>query len=520
MNSLFLSSIFLFKENHLCIQEEQFRLELYSHPDYPSLLALTDTLSLMGIKYTVGKCDYNDLLKNKQSALTLLISNFIVILKVHEKYIVYYDTEEKLIKRSERDNFEEKWNGSVLYMINESSFSINCFLANLFHKYREWLLIVGMIFLLIGTFNWKDMYSILLLFTKVVGMGFCFLLAKYHLNNKNTLLNALCKNGSKFSCEAVLNSKYSQILGISFVDIGMVYFGTTLSILIYCNIAKDIHLLFLLLEISLCTLPVICVSIFCQRLMIKKWCPLCLSTMAVLLMEALISAIFFFNLNTSFELDIQSILILLSFTLLFGYAWSLWSSDVQNRKISIDNRFEFLKIKKDNTFFKEKLNHSQAIECYQSDYIPVYGETNDAITLTIVMNIHCMPCAKAHSDLMKLFSLFPEKLKIYILFTGNPEDENDNRNEISLYLLQVFNQFGIETFEKELSTHLHSSTNRKPNINFKIDIYPEEIKKDYYTCLRWIQKNRISETPTIFINGRKLPSIYQIPDLKYFISDL
>lgn len=520
MNSLFLSSILLFKKNHLYTQEEDFRLELYSHPDYPSLLALTDTLSFLNIKYTVGECDYNDLLKNRRPVLILLSSNFVVIQKVTEKNIVYYDSEEKSIKRIDRESFEYKWDGSVLYLINEDSFSIKCFLSNLFHKYREWLLIIGTVFLLTGIFNWKDKYSILLLSTKIAGIIFCILLTKYHLKNKNILLNALCQNKNKFSCEAVLNSKYSQILGISFADIGMIYFGTTLSALIYYNIVNDIHLFFLLLIITLCTLPVICISIFYQKLIIKKWCPLCLSIMVVLLIEVLISITLFFKSNIPFDFDIQSASLLFSFTLLFGYIWSLWRSDTQNKKISIENRFEFLKIKKNNTIFKEQLNQSRIIESYQSEYIPVYGEKNNTTILTVVMNVHCSPCAKAHSDLMELYSLFPKKLKVYILFTGNAENESDSRNELSLYLLQVFNQFGIAAFEKELSTLLHSSTNKKSIRNYPINTYSEKIRKDYYICLKWIQKNGITATPTIFINNKMLPSVYQISDLKYFLNDL
>ena len=121
---------------------------------------------------------------------------------------------------------------------------------------------------------------------------------------------------------------------------------------------------------------------------------------------------------------------------------------------------------------------------------------------------------------MELYSLFPKKLKVYILFTGNAENESDSRNELSLYLLQVFNQFGIAAFEKELSTLLHSSTNKKSIRNYPINTYSEKIRKDYYICLKWIQKNGITATPTIFINNKMLPSVYQISDLKYFLNDL
>lgn len=520
MNSLFSSSISYIKKNHICINEEEFMLELYTHPDYPSLLALTDTLSLLKVKYKVGECDYNDLLKNKQLALTLLESDFVVIQKVNGDNISYYDSENNLIKRIDKEDFEKKWNHSVLYITNENQLNGFFDLESLLHKYKEWLLILGITLLITFTYNWTNIYCILLLFTKIAGIYFSILQTKYHQKKQNILLSNLCKEKGEISCNSVLNSKYSKILGLSLIDIGMTYFGTTFLVLIYYNIINDISLLYSLLGISLCTLPAIGISLFYQGIIIKKWCPLCLGTMTTLLTEILISLIFFLKFNNWITLNIQSIFILFIFTLLFGYTWGLWRSNIENKQISIKNRLEFLRIKKNSSIFKEQLSKSQRIECYQSNYTPNYGNNNNDAILTIIMNIHCTPCIKAHSDLMELYSLFPEKLKIHILFTGNLTDENDSRNDISLYLLHVFNQFGTTVFEKELSTILNSSTNKKSVRNYKFQTYREDIKNDYYNCLEWLQTNRISETPTILLNNKKLPSIYQISDLKYYINDI
>lgn len=495
-------------------------LELYTHPDYPSLLALTDTLSLLKVKYKVGECDYNDLLKNKQVALTVLASDFVIIQKVNDDNISYYDSEKNLVKGIDKESFEKKWNHSVLYITNENQLNVFFYLEILFHKYIEWLLILVTTLLITLTYNWSNIYCILLLFTKIAGIYFCILQTKYHLNKQNTLLNTLCKEKGEISCDSVLNSKYSKILGVSLIDIGMTYFGATFLALIYYNIINDISLLYLLLDISLCTLPAIGISLFYQGIIIKKWCPLCLGTMAILLTEILISIVFFLKSNNWITFDIESIFILFIFILFFGYTWRLWRSNIENKQILVKNRFEYLRIKKNSSIFKEQLNKSQTIECFQSNYTPNYGNKDNDAILTIVMNIHCTPCIKAHSDLMELFSLFPGKLKIHILFTGNLTDENDSRNEISLYLLHVFNQFGTAVFEKELSTILNSSTNKKSVRNYIFQTYREDIKNDYYNCLEWLQTNRISETPTILLNNKILPSIYQISDLKYFLNDI
>lgn len=520
MDTLYLSSIFLFSKNRIHIPEEQFRLELYSHPDYPTLLALTDTVSILKLKYTVGKCDYNDLLQNKQPALLLLESNFVVIQAVHEKEIYYYDVEEKITKKANRDIFEKEWDGSVLYMSNEASFNLNNFLINWIKKYREWLLIIGIVFLLTYTLNWKNISNLIFLITKIVGITFCLLLTKHHLKSNNTLLTTLCKNGNTFSCDTVLNSKYSRILGVSLSDIGMVYFAATLLALIYYNIVNDANLWLLLLGISVSSFPIICISVFYQGLIIKKWCPLCLSVMAVLLIEGITAIYWLFNTNIVINFSIQPVIMLFSFVLLSGYVWSLWTSNAVNSKLSLEARFELLKIKKNINIFKELLNMSRSVELYQSDDMPTYGKKENTITLMIVMNVYCKPCAEAHSALMDLLSLFPEKLNIQILFTGNLEDESDSRNDISLYLLQVFNQHGIDAFEKELASFLHASHDKKVERSYSFDAYTKEIRESYYHGLEWIKNNQISSTPTIFINKSELPPIYQVSDLKYILNDL
>ncbi len=35
----------------------------------------------------------------------------------------------------------------------------------------------------------------------------------------------------------------------------------------------------------------------------------------------------------------------------------------------------------------------------------------------------------------------------------------------------------------------------------------------------WCQYANITATPTIFINGRRLPDLFQIPDLKYLLEE-
>jgi hypothetical protein len=52
-------------------------------------------------------------------------------------------------------------------------------------------------------------------------------------------------------------------------------------------------------------------------------------------------------------------------------------------------------------------------------------------------------------------------------------------------------------------------------------IYPIKSKTNNNRALEmqkdWCKKTEVTSTPTIFINGRKLPKPYQTEDIKYFI---
>ena len=50
--------------NNLKLNKEEFLFQFRSHPDYPSILAFSDTLNFMGIKndaYEIDKADWHDL---------------------------------------------------------------------------------------------------------------------------------------------------------------------------------------------------------------------------------------------------------------------------------------------------------------------------------------------------------------------------------------------------------------------------------------------------------------------------
>jgi hypothetical protein len=70
------------------------------------------------------------------------------------------------------------------------------------------------------------------------------------------------------------------------------------------------------------------------------------------------------------------------------------------------------------------------------------------------------------------------------------------------------------------------SQNRRTNLNRWKEDHPVETVNENGVDLilrehdAWCKKVNIQVTPTIFINGKRLPSEYTVKDLKYHISNL
>src|SRR5690606_15787424 len=96
------------------------------------------------------------------------------------------------------------------------------------------------------------------------------------------------------------NSEASYLWGwISWADAGLIYFASSLLILITSLLSEPA--LGLLSWLSLFTLPYCIFSIYYQGVKLKKWCPLCLGTVAVLLISFIFLAPYLsysININT------------------------------------------------------------------------------------------------------------------------------------------------------------------------------------------------------------------------------
>src|SRR5690606_5988514 len=127
---------------------------------------------------------------------------------------------------------------------------------------------------------------ILLLFflLKIIGFSVSTLFIWSEMGKSNGTLQKFCKDGKKVSCNEVVHSRHSKILGVfSFSAlIFSYYFSSLLTLAITGFSSSEFSLLS---YISLLSLPFIVYSIYLQGRVLKKWCKLCLIISSLLSLE-------------------------------------------------------------------------------------------------------------------------------------------------------------------------------------------------------------------------------------------
>lgn len=120
-----------------------------------------------------------------------------------------------------------------------------------------------------------------------------FLVSFYIYNKKHNKKKLICP--MKSSCDKVVHSKYSEIMGIQLEVLGMIYY---LLMLVSYNIIIifNLHILFiliLLLVISLCSVLFSIYLASLQVFILKQWCAWCLSSALITLLIFILSCVNF-----------------------------------------------------------------------------------------------------------------------------------------------------------------------------------------------------------------------------------
>lgn len=481
-----------------------------SHPNYPSLYAITDTLNLLSIENITVRVPKEQIEELPKEFLAIYKNQLVIVFKSESKISVEGINSSKT--ELSYSDFLESWNGIVLAV--EPTIKI----ISKSKKSLSWLLFTLPFIALISLsvyynkFDWNSFSYILI---SVIGIITSIFILQEKFGIKNEIASKFCNINPSVSCNSVLTSNKSKINNyFNFTDLPLLFFTTNfIAIILY---PKEASLI--LGVLSTLSIPVLIYSIWIQKFELKKWCVLCLAVSALIFVS---SGIFLYTNYTNFS-D-WTLHINLSYFLFSAIATtSLWFfiKPILESKFKLENtNNELSKFKRNFNLFQYLSKEITEFEDFHKLKGITFGNKNVSTQLTLVLSPSCGHCHKAFEDAYEMYKRFPEKIHLNILFNINPSNTDNPYKIIVENLLAINEQNPQNAQEAIIDWHINKldleSWKRKWSIETPHMLVNQQIQNQYY----WCQKNEYNYTPVKIINDKQFPDGYEISEIRYFIND-
>lgn len=495
---------------------------LQNHPDWPSLLCISDSLEKWNIPNAGAKIQMEYIESLPLPFLAPIHDTedqMVIVTQTSNTHISYCSDRLNKSVTIEKSEFFKKWGG--VYLIAEP----DCKSGERDYvrvKYRSLFktLIPIMLLLILFTFSFVALLSMfrrntnpvvfVQYFTYLSGVVVSSLLLWYEIDRNNPILKRVCTSISKGSCETILTSPAAKLFGwLSWSEIGFFYFAGSLLALLF--VFRSIGVLSWL---SLSAMPYIIFSLYYQGRIIRRWCILCLIVQALLLINGIstLTAPFLKEFDLS-----ETLLRIAGCYLLPIFGWYSLKPYCLKLQSAVTIRREYLRIKFNAEIFDTLLRKQKAITIPAADLGINLGKTGASHTLIKVCNPYCGPCANAHPKIDKLLENH-KNLRVRIIFTA-PNDNNNLLSKPVRHLLAISEKQDELLVKKALDDwYLAEKKDYEvfaARYPLNIDLHAQGFK--LAAMSNWCKEMDILITPTFFLDGNELPDMYNIEDLEYFL---
>jgi uncharacterized membrane protein/glutaredoxin len=493
--------------------------ELERHPDYPSLLAISDVLNNFAIHNRAFRIDFDQL-----NALPLPFiahtkkncGEFTIVTGINDRNVTVSQPRRSMQLLS-LEEFQNQYAGIVLVTeINRAKIIVPI-------DKRVWV-ILGLLIVfgyLVGfhtpyfsSATWQE--TSLGIF-KTIGLTFSILLLIQSIDENNPLVQKLCQSGGKNNdCKAVLSSNAAKAFrGLSWSEVGFFYFAGTWLLSLFGG--QTVLIFSFLLLLNIVSLPYTVWSIYYQARVAKQWCVLCCAIQGIFWLEfaTLFPSVknMTLSLGPTWPASLYLILVCVVSPIIL---WSVLKPLLLNVQ-QLDTLKQQLRLFKYNTESFNKLLIAQPkYSIPDEDWSITLGNVEASNIITMVTNPYCPPCARTHRLLDELLD---QNLNVQarIVFTAT-NTEQDMSTFVSRHMMAL-----QKLPDKDIIRNAMHDWYEEKQKNYETwaNLYPVKLNEDdFYKLDRqktWCQIAEIKGTPTFLLNGHLLPSQYQLPDLKYML---
>nr|WP_247680060.1 vitamin K epoxide reductase family protein [Chitinophaga polysaccharea] len=511
--------------------------ELEEHPNFNSLLSISDILTRFGVDNLAVRLDSDKLLITPTPFITQIrgANNepdyFSIVKKIDGDYIDYYDPASFKWRHSKKDDFLNRYLGVALLAEAREDAGEQDFAQNAKEEKRKsTLTLLGLIALPVivciasviscvqyGMSSWSSLLFALL---NLAGTSAGGLLLWYELDQHNPALQQICGAGKNTNCGSILQSKAAKIAGISWSSIGFSYFSGGLLLMLFTGL-NSAQVLFTTGILILVAFPYTFFSIYYQWRIAQQWCVLCLFVQVILVLQ-LITLLTTGRLGALFPLSFRIEwlpAIITAYTFPFILATALMPIFKKARE-SRENISRLQRIKHSSQVFDALLSKQKQLSIPSDGLGITLGDPSASFKIIKVCNPYCGPCARAHVPMEALLENNPN-VQVQIIFTASNKVGDPSAPPVKHLLAIAASDKGDNTAIKQGLNEWYLA--KEKNYDQFAAKYPMngELKQqeDKIDAMhKWCNETEISFTPTFFINGYQMPDIYTVEDLKYFLT--
>jgi len=507
---------------------KEFKVQIQSHPNYPSLLAISDTLSFLDIDNGAFPISFGEIHELPQNFIALLKdeeqkSVFPKLIQTnpdYDKFWLYEEEGSGKFKEIEKELLGQQWAGTVFLAEGEEKKQTDGL------KLGKYLLPSAILasLLLLFYFANANIYLTTFMLLSVVGLYITYEIINEQYTDKSGALQKLCSINTNTSCNQVLSSKKWQVFDyLNFSDLSLYLFSGQLLIGLTAILTDQSNTFELITCYGLVFLglPVISLSIYYQKFVERKWCPLCLLISSTVVIQ---TSLLFTNViskqNLSINIEDQGFRLLIVVTVLIAILiYTSWNRAKQALSDNKQLKKEYIKIGKtvkDYDLFKLALLNGEK-KTFSANNIIVGNSNDQVLTISFATNPHCSFCEEIQQILSSALQKQPDKLKIKLILLGH--NKHDEAKSITFNgLASSYLSKGGEQFFKAYSAYLQTgATAAWQNTYIATDISiqkTEELLEDHHV---WAYHHEINFTPALYINGYAYPKAFDYANLRHFI---
>lgn len=516
----------LLASHHVKVAKRYLQFLIRSHPNYPSVLTITDTLDEIGVESSailVSKDDLEQLpnsflicgtgqddvrfFKSKEAKKSALLQKIfdgskgvVIAIVINGKKIQSNPSNEKELRI-------ERWKGKI----NSASL----------------LLVAASIFVAAALCN---LQTIMVFFLSLLGVGLFVSIHFGQSGRKNKVVDGLCsvnKSINESACDQLFKSDESKIFGnVRWSDLGVIYFSqVALAVLLLGPLVGSNVLFSCLLLGSFGTIPIIGYSIYKQVSVKKSVCILCIFS---ILITAAQTAIIITFLSDNTLLFSSNSLFIYFFTLLsVVIVWTYLRIFSIDFGFLVKSNFSLWKFKKDpNVFLRLLVRERQILFVRKSNDLQI-GNSNSPFQFLIVCNPFCSPCAIAHRVFHEIAERYGDKVGITVRFAFL-KSKGDKQIEAMKLIYRTYGSMQ-DRFAGQRSAmcrsllfswYEHMNLERFKTQYEEVGVNGTMNFEELDEQIRWASEVDVEYTPTMFLNGYQLPAWYSHFDINSIIGVL